>query len=461
MAHSHHKAHSKAPKAPPPPYVEVTFVFRDLLKKPIEGLSVQIKAGTGAPKAPAWIYNEQELMGDGAAAGSVAASDAASASNTIAPLVDNSAESVTDKDGYAGTIHNAARNQPIDVLVKNRHGEYVLKATVTPTKDVSAFTVSSPEVHIEAVTKLTPKEALEQDLNVPVVKEDEVMTVERLVREFGPYIGSSQMVTEQGKVRKDFPTKHKETTTDEKTGKKKTTITIEHHYKVVDTGKPHTIVLNLLASRLNYPKPSEFNEDHFEYLAKSFGCEAAAVKALTKQETIGKGKWALDHGFDKNGLPRILFERHHFYNFTTPQINPKTKKRPPNPYKHFPDICFPKSGGFGKEGLHQYERFVRAANLDMNAAIMSCSWGAFQVLGEYYSSCGCSSPIELVNEYMKGIDSHVLMFEKFMKKEKSLAIRGLANKKWEDVAASYNGSQWKKHNPDYASDLEEFYNELK
>ena len=79
------------------------------------------------------------------------------------------------------------------------------------------------------------------------------MTIECLVNEFGPYIGWSQKVTEQGRVKKDTLMKKKTITEDKDTHKKKTTIIIEHHYKVVDTGKPRTTVLNVLGSRLNYP----------------------------------------------------------------------------------------------------------------------------------------------------------------------------------------------------------------
>ncbi|ALL68219.1 Protein of unknown function (DUF3380) [Paraburkholderia caribensis MBA4] len=466
MSHPHHTRQPSAPKAAPSPYVEVTFVFRDVLQKPIEGLSVRLVADAGASPAPAWkLGPDSHDLPDVPASVPKAASapDGATAPAAGSPTqgVTNNEDGVTDASGYLVTIYNAARNQPIDVMVKNRRGEYVWKATVTPKKDISAYTIVSPEYHLEATTKLTPKEEFEQDLNLPVVKQGEVMTIERLLREFGPYIGWSQKVTEQGKVKKDNPVSHKEVTADEITKKKKTTVTIEHHYKVVDTGKPTTIVFNVLGSRLNYPKPISFTDEHFEYLARSFGCEAAAVKALTKQETIGKGPWALDHGFDANGLPRILFERHHFYNLTSPPAGKTTGKTPAHPYRAYPDICFPIAGGFGIGGLHQYERFARAAKLDMDAAIKSCSWGGFQILGEYYESCGCGSPAEMVNAYMKGIDMHVLMFEKFMKKEKKSAIHGLANKKWTEVAASYNGTHWQKHNPDYANDLERFYEEFK
>jgi len=161
--------------------------------------------------------------------------------------------------------------------------------TVTPKKDVSTFTVVSPEYHLEATTKLTPKDGLEQNLDLPVVQEGEIMTIKRLVHDFGPYIGWSQKVSEQGQVKKDFPTKKKEVTEDETTRKKKTKTIIEHHYKVVNTGKPQTIAFNLLGSRLNYPKSMLLTNERFVYLANSLGCEAAAIKALSKQETVGKG----------------------------------------------------------------------------------------------------------------------------------------------------------------------------
>jgi hypothetical protein len=443
--------------------VEVTFVFRDTLQKPIEGLSVQIRAGTGAPQAPAWKLGPDSDDPPAIAPAPTLGVASAPGESPTMPMVNNKADPVaTDKDGYALTIQNAARNQPIDVLVKNQSGEYIWKATVTPSKDISAFTVVSPEYHLEATTKLTPKEELEQNLNLPVVKEGEVMTVERLVHEFGPYIGWSQKVTEQGKVKKDFPTRKKDVTEDEKTHKKKTKITIEHHLKVVDNGKPQTVAFNLLGSKLNFPKSMWFTDEHFVYLANSLGCEAAAIKALSKQETVGKGKWEPDHGFDKNGLPKILYERHKFYAYTMPGENKNRKNKPVNPYANkYPDICSPASGGFGKDGLHQYERFCRAASLDMEAAAKSTSWGAFQILGEAFDGCGFSSAVDFASEHMKGIDEQVKVFEAFMKNVKPQAVKALKDKRWEDVATYYNGGGWRKKNPDYAKNLEDFYTTFK
>jgi hypothetical protein len=300
MGHPHHTSHPAVSKTPPSRYVEVTVLFRDALKHPIDGLSVQLKTGTGAPPAPAWKFGLDTSDAVPAAAfaalpgTSAPATESAPAAASLPTVPSNSAEGTTDKDGYTTTIQNAARNQPIDVLVKNRRGKYVLKATVTPKKDISVFTVISPEYHLEATTKLTPRDEFEQNLDLPVVGNDEVMTIERLVHDFGPYIGWSQKVTEQGRVKKDFPARKKGgIVDDDKSKKKKPKITIEHHYKVVDSGKPQTITFNLLGSRLNYPSPETFSEQQYSRMAQSLGVEVAAIKAIVMQESGGIRSWKM------------------------------------------------------------------------------------------------------------------------------------------------------------------------
>jgi hypothetical protein len=485
------------PQVEPSSSVQAIFLFRDTLQKPIEGLSVRIEAGAGAPPAPAWKFasgsdDSSPAAASGAAAkpapngpsssgtppapasGAAGASTPTAASEPAADpapsMVRNQADPVTtDKDGYALTIANAERNQPIDVLVKNQRGEYVWKATVTPKKDISAFTIISPEYHVEATTRLTAKEEFEQNLNLPVVKVGEIMTIERLVNELGPYIGWSQKVTEQGRVKKDFPIRRKEVTEDAKTHKKKTKITIEHHYKVVDHGNPKTVTLNVLGSRLNYPSPSSFSEDQYKYMATQLGIEVAAIKAIVRQESQGSP-------FLENGLPPILYERRHFYALSVAKRSAAEakadgqkkeskgkhkKESPKNPYPNFPDLCFPNGDDYGKSGLHQYEKLVRAAQLDFEIALQACSWGGFQILGEYYQSCGCSTVFEFANKFLSGTDGQMNIFIQFMKNLKPAAVEGLKKHNWEDVATAYNGGGWREKNPDYAANLGSFYAEYK
>ncbi|WP_260441498.1 N-acetylmuramidase family protein [Burkholderia sp. Bp8991] len=510
-------ADAPAPKAKnqPAAFVVVTVLFRDVLKKPIEGLVVQLTSGKNAPPAPAWetgpdptiIQEDSATQSNASAAtpasGAAALPEAVSSSAAApaktppnskaeptaprsSPILDNKTEATTDKDGFAVTITNAARNQPIDVFVKNRRGEFAWKAQIVPKKDISAFTIVSPEYHLESTTQLTPKDEFEQNLNLPVVKEGEVMTVERLVKEFGQYIAWTQKVTEQGRVKKYFPKKNKEVTVDQKTHKKKTKITIEHHYKVVNTGEPRTVAFSIFGSRLSYPKPEFFSDAQYRRMASELNVEVAAIKALVQQESQG-------HPFLENGLPPILYERRHFFDLSVKKRDKEAEERergaekeaaeskgakatdaakkkvhsskrrdfPENPYPKFPDLCFPNGDQYGGDGLNQYEKLIRAAALDFDVAIQSCSWGGFQILGEYYSSCGCSTPAEFANKFISGTDGQMEIFIAFMKKEKRAGVDGLREHKWEQVATSYNGRRWRTKNPHYAENLKKFYEQFK
>jgi hypothetical protein len=402
-------------KAETRPLVEVSFVFIDSLGHAIEGLNVKI---------------ESESI------------------NFIG---------TTDDQGHAMTSEEAKRGQQISISVKKRNGAFDLKGKVIPRKDINTYTIRSPELHFEATTKLTPKEELEEELNVPVIKDQEVMTISRLFGDLAPFIGSVEKITEIGKVTKDFPTK-KAIKTEESTPSAKPKFEIEHHYKVVKTEKPHTIALSMLGARLNYPASTEISDATFKSMAEQFDCEIAAIKAVTFTESAGSG-------FLENGLPDILFERHHFYALTDPnvkRIKKKGSKPLPHPYAKFSDICSPKGGGYGSAGIHQYERLVKAGRLNLEAAIMSCSWGAFQVLGEYWDKFGYSSAEELANDCIKSIDGQVKIFCGFLNMpEKKSAIKALKSKDWTKFTAAYNGGKWETTNPKYPTNMADFYEKLK
>jgi hypothetical protein len=104
---------------------------------------------------------------------------------------------------------------------------------------------------------------------------------------------------------------------------------------------------------------------------------------------------------------------------------------------------------------------MRAANLDFEVALKACSWGGFQIMGESYKSCGCSTIFEFVNKFLSGTSGQMEIFISFMKNEKKEAVDGLREHKWEKVATSYNGSSWKTHNPDYAKNLQAYYEKFK
>lgn len=399
------KIPSAVAPATPNPTVTVTVVFVDLLRKPIAGLTVRL----------------------------------------ISPTFNN--EFVTDEHGVASTIDYAKRGDEIKILVRKRNGEYALKHATRPRRDINIYTVRSPELHLKSYTQLSSKDQAEAVL--PGIKEGETMTSARLFGDLSPYIGAASAVDEEGMVTKDFPTRKSTTMVDEATGKQKAEITIEHHYRIIHTDKPRHITHNILGARLNYPASLEISESTYETMAKDLGCEVAAIKAVTTTESG-------DGGYLRNGLPKILFERHRFYALTAPK-NAGNNKQVAHPYAAFADICNPKPGGYlGNEG--EYVRLLKAAKLDRDAAIKSTSWGAFQVLAEYYEECGFESPVALVDACMRSYDGHVQLFRGFLRKpEKKKAIEGLIEKNWEKFTKYYNGGGWRTQNAKYPAIMKDHY----
>lgn len=458
-------APSKA--APKPDTVEASFVFVDSLKQPIEGLSVRLLAST-ATSEPTWQQGTPTHAGPipiqadstpsanavsatGASGVPAAPASPASAPTTPATTQQNSIEATTDATGYAITIRNAMRGEAIDVLVKKRNGQYEKKLTVVPKKDFNAYTVASPEYHFSATTKLTPKDEMEIDLHIPVVNDGEVMTVERLLREFVPFLTAAEKVTEEGMVIKDYPIKKKIVDPDskpDKKGHKKAKTMIEHHYKAVKTGKPTTYSLNVLPSRISYPSPAEFSDEQFRAVAKALDCEVAVIRAIALTESGGEP-------YEINGLPKVLFERNHFWNFTKPAPD-KHGKTPPHPYAQYSDICSINSGGY-KGGLAEWVRLLRAAQLDLENALKSTSFGGFQVLGEYYVQLGYASAAAFVDDFMAGTDKQMVILQNFFKTVKKGALPYLKTRNWEKITAYYNGGDWQEHNPDYPQNMADNY----
>lgn len=92
--------------------------------------------------------------------------------------------------------------------------------------------------------------------------------------------------------------------------------------------------------------------------------------------------------FDQLGRPTILFERHKFHAFTGGAFSAR-----------FPEISNRKAGGYSKGGVPHHEwqwtKLRAALRIDPEAAIMSCSWGLFQVMGFHWKVLGYESALDM------------------------------------------------------------------
>ena len=175
--------------------------------------------------------------------------------------------------------------------------------------------------------------------------------------------------------------------------------------------------------------------DQIKAVAKGLGVEYAALKAVMSVETRGSG-------FNKDGTPVILYERHKFYEGLI-KINWVTKAKEWS--RTYPDLCNPTPGGYGKES-EQHPKLERATKLNREVALESCSWGLGQVMGYHWKSLGYPLLEAFINAMYKDEASQLDAIARF------LTVNGLVpalrSKNWVAFARGYNGKNYAKNNYD-------------
>lgn len=143
--------------------------------------------------------------------------------------------------------------------------------------------------------------------------------------------------------------------------------------------------------------------------AASLGCDVAAIRAVDEVESSGAGF--------KNGRIVIRFETHVFAKYTGITVN-------------------------GSDSA----AFNKAYALNPEAAMLSTSWGRYQIMGFNYDTCGFSSVGAYVDAMKSGEPRQLQAFVAFVKK------RGIADElirhDWAGFAKIYNGTGYKAGNYD-------------
>jgi len=173
-------------------------------------------------------------------------------------------------------------------------------------------------------------------------------------------------------------------------------------------------------------KPT-LTEQDFQRAAKKLRCEVPAIKAVAEVESRGKGFYA-------SGFPVILFERHIFRKYTQGRYN-----------KTHPHLSGP-AGNYGAAGQNQINKFNEAFKLNPIAAMKSCSWGKFQIMGFNHEICGYEDVGAFVDAMKESEGKHLDAFVEFVIGN-GLAIH-LRTKNWAAFAKGYNGTGYEENNYD-------------
>lgn len=139
-------------------------------------------------------------------------------------------------------------------------------------------------------------------------------------------------------------------------------------------------------------------------------------------------------GFDAARRPIILFERHKFHAMTDGAYD-----------RSHPDISDAKWGGYGPQSL-QYARLATAFALAPDAALMACSWGAAQVLGQNHEQIGYPTVTDMVVAMVQSEERHLRAMADFIDAE-GIAPK-LRDHDWAGFARRYNGPAYAKHHYD-------------
>ncbi|MFK3640485.1 N-acetylmuramidase domain-containing protein [Pseudomonas protegens] len=218
---------------------------------------------------------------------------------------------------------------------------------------------------------------------------------------------------------------------------------------------------------LDLYRGQELTNDEIQEAARDLGCEPGLIYAIARQESAHSSFVNID---DEN-IPTILFERHWFARLAK---NPVFGREYPEIYGSAYRRAKKDSNGFykdvktgaelasidvyGSSGRQQYERLIKAYMLNEDAALQACSWGKFQIMGFNFSAAGFKSIKEFAVAMSHSDAEHMKAFLKFAKSNSTL-LAGLRSKNFEKIAEGHNGAGWRSINPDYAANIERYYNE--
>jgi len=178
---------------------------------------------------------------------------------------------------------------------------------------------------------------------------------------------------------------------------------------------------------------SKLTDADFQAAATALGpgVQVAMIHAFAQVESGGRS------GFGPAGLPVIAYEGHIFrkhtknaYDLTHPLLSYPYKKK-----------AGPEWHANNKDQETAWTTLKQAMELDHNAALKSCSWGMFQVMGFNYDTCGYSNVDDFVAAMKAGARGQLDAFIGFCKKTGGLR-EALAAKDFKTCAILYNGQDY-------------------
>ncbi len=177
-------------------------------------------------------------------------------------------------------------------------------------------------------------------------------------------------------------------------------------------------------------------ESDFKEAAELLNCDIAAIKAVAEVESSG-------NGFLSDGRVKILFEGHQFYKYAKGAY---AQGYPTICYKNWTKAYYTKGPNADARGAGELARLQQAMALDRRAALMSASYGKFQIMGFNHKVCGFDDLESFYAAMQVSEGEQLKAFSKFVISNK--LDRALRKHDWATFAKGYNGAQYSKNQYD-------------
>jgi hypothetical protein len=192
--------------------------------------------------------------------------------------------------------------------------------------------------------------------------------------------------------------------------------------------------------------------DEYLKVAKFLGCEVAVVKAVKAVE-------APMGGFDDSGRLIMLFEPHVFWKelrkigYTLEQLNKLMLNYPALVSPVWNPKLYPAVKRKANKSIDwvatmdlRYAILEEAKKVHTEAALMACSWGAFQILGNNYKAAGYDNVFAMCRGFERGEGVQLSGFASYVKANR--LDDELRAKDWKGFARGYNGPEYWKNKYD-------------
>lgn len=168
----------------------------------------------------------------------------------------------------------------------------------------------------------------------------------------------------------------------------------------------------------------------FEQVAEQLGVETNAIRAVSTVESGGRS------GFDKSKRPLIRYETHYFMRLTKGRFN-----------KSHPHLsCAYGTRAYKAAAKNSWASMNEAFALNPDAAVMSASWGMFQIMGEFYAMGNWPSAQRFAEDMFLSAGQHLRLFFGYCRSTK--LSRHLKTKSWAAFAKGYNGPKYRDNHYD-------------